>query len=255
MGLMAGVVCGLTGVFVVLWRMSLLGICISHAAFAGALIGLWLGWPPLAGGLLASLAAASALGPLTERPNLSLDTAIGLVFAVMLSLAIMALGLLPGAKSEGLSLMWGSLLSASRPDLILLALNAGALITFVILFFKEIQAIIGQRRAALAAGIPVRPIYYGCLILMGLSMAVCLKAVGGLLIYALVVTPAATAMQLSYSLRKVFLLSAVFGAGASIIGLWLSLQLGWPSGAAIVLTSAAGLVLALIFSPKKAFLN
>ena len=57
MALLGGGVCGAMGVFVVLWRMSLVGMCISHAAFAGALLGLWLGLPPLAGGLAASLGA------------------------------------------------------------------------------------------------------------------------------------------------------------------------------------------------------
>ena len=253
MGLMAGAVCGLAGVFVVLWRMSLVGICISHAAFAGALVALWLGFPPLGGGLLASLAAASVVGPMSERPNLSLDTAIGVVFAIMLSLAMLALGLLPGAKTEGLSLLWGSLLAASRLDLLLMGALALGLITYISLFFKEIQAIIGQRRAALAAGIPVRPIYYGCLILIGLTVAVSLKAVGGMLIYALIITPASTAMQITYSLRGMFFLSAGLGAAAAVIGLWLSFHLGLPSGAAIVLTSAVGLVAAMLLSPKKAY--
>ena len=58
MAVLGGSVCGAMGVFVVLWRMSLVGMCISHAAFAGALVGLWLGFPPLAGGLAASLGAA-----------------------------------------------------------------------------------------------------------------------------------------------------------------------------------------------------
>ena len=55
MALLGGSVCGAMGVFVVLWRMSLVGMCVSHAAFAGALVALWLGAPPLAGGLAASL--------------------------------------------------------------------------------------------------------------------------------------------------------------------------------------------------------
>lgn len=251
MGLMVGAVCGLTGVFVVLWRMSLVGICISHAAFAGALVGLWLGVPPLAGGLLGSVGAASLVGPLAERPNLSLDTAIGVVFSVMLSLAMVALGLLPGARTEGLSLIWGSLLTVNRLDLILMAAVGLLLTAFITLLFKEIQAIIGQRRAALASGLPVRAIYYGCLMLMGLTVAICLKAVGGLLIYALIITPAATALQLTYSLRNMFILSAALGAAAALIGLWLSFHLGLPSGAAIVLTSAAGLILAMTLSPKR----
>ena len=251
MALVGGSVCGAMGVFVVLWRMSLVGMCISHAAFAGALFGLWMGMPPLAGGLVASLGAASFVGPLADRPGFSLDTAIGVIFAVVMSLAMLALGLLPGARTEGLSLIWGSLLTVTASDLWLMGLTGVALSLFVLLFFKEIQAILGQRQAALAAGIPVKSIYYATLMLMGLVMAFALKAIGGLLIFSLIVTPAATALQLTYSLKKMFILSALFGAVASAVGLWLSFYLALPPGAAIVLVAACILCISMIFSPKK----
>ena len=251
MAVVGGSVCGAMGVFVVLWRMSLVGMCISHAAFAGALFGLWMGIPPLAGGLAASLGAASFVGPLADRPGFSLDTAIGVIFAVVMSLAMLALGLLPGARTEGLSLIWGSLLTVTAFDLWLMGLTGVALFLFILLFFKEIQAILGQRQAALAAGIPVKGIYYATLMLMGLVMAFALKAIGGLLIFSLIVTPAATALQLTYSLKKMFALSAFFGAMASAIGLWLSFYLALPPGAAIVLVAACILFIAMTFSPKK----
>lgn len=251
MALLGGGVCGGMGVFVVLWRMSLVGMCISHAAFAGALISLWFGLPPLAGGLAASLSAASAVGPLAERPGFSLDTAMGVIFSVVMSVAMLALGLLPGARTEGLSLIWGSLLTVTKLDLALMGGTGLLLFSFIFLFFKEIQAIIGQRQSALAAGIPVRGIYYATLILMGLAVAFALKAIGGLLIFSLIVTPAATALQLTYSLRRMFILAALLGAAASAAGLWLSFYLSVPPGAAIVLIAAAFLLAAMLISPKK----
>ena len=122
---------------------------------------------------------------------------------------------------------------------------------FIFLFFKEIQAIIGQRQAALAAGIPAKGIYYASIILMGLVVAFALKAIGGLLIFSLIVTPAATALQLTYSLRRMFVFSALFGAVGSAVGLWLSFHLALPPGAAIVLVAVGLLLLAMAFSPKK----
>lgn len=250
MAVLGGAVCGAIGVFVVLWRMSLVGMCISHAAFAGALLALWLGVPPLAGGLAASLGAASSVGPLAERPGFSLDTAMGVVFSVVMSLAMLALGLMPGARTEGLSLIWGSLLTVTRLDLQLMSATALLLLGFVFLFFKEIEAIMGQKHAAAAAGIPVRRIYYACLMLMGLVVAFALKAIGGLLIYALIVTPAATALQLTYRLSRMFWISALLGAIASVVGLWLSFHWAVPPGAVIVLFSSGMLIVSMIFSPK-----
>ncbi|MDR2819235.1 MAG: metal ABC transporter permease [Desulfovibrio sp.] len=251
MAVVGGSVCGCMGVFVVLWRMSLVGMCISHAAFAGALIGLWLGFPPLAGGLAASLGAASLVGPLAERPGFSLDTAIGVIFSLVMSLAMMALGMLPGARTEGLSLIWGNLLIVTVVDLWLMGAVALLLAVFIFFLFKEIQAIIGQRQAALASGIPVRAIYYASLVMMGLTVAFSLKAIGGLLIFSLIVTPAATALQVTYRLSRMFVLSAVFGAAAAVLGLWLSFYFALPTGAAIVLVATIMLALSMIFSPKK----
>jgi len=252
MGVIGGATCGAVGVFVVLWRISFVGVCISHAAFAGALIALWLGAPPLAGGLAGSLGAASLIGPLADRPTFSPDTAIGVIFSVMLSLAMLALGLLPGAKTDGLGLFWGSLLTVTRLDLALMG-SAGVLVlVFLSLFFKEIQATLGQRQAALAAGIPVKAIYYATLILLGLVVAIALKAIGGLLIYSLIVIPAVAALHLTYSLRTMFALAALTGTLASMVGLWLSFCLGIPTGAAIVLTAVGLLLLAVLISPKRA---
>ena len=250
MALLAGSVCGAMGVFVVLWRMSLAGICISHAALAGALVGLWLGFPPLAGGLAGSLGAAALVGPLADRPGLNLDTAMGILFSLVMSLAMLALGLLPGARTEGLGFIWGSLLAVTVSDLRLMGGCGMLLLVFVFLFFKEIRMIMGQKKTAVALGIPVRTIQYTSLVLMGLVVACALKAVGGLLIYSLLVTPAAAALYLAYGLGTMFVLSAVAGALASVGGLWLSCYLAVPSGAAIVFVAALFLALAMLFSPK-----
>ena len=251
MAVLGGAVCGAMGVFVVLWRMSLVGMCISHAAFAGALIGLWLGVPPMGGGIAASLAAASLVGPLADRPGLNLDTAMGVVFSIVMSLAMLALGLLPGARTEGLSLIWGSLLTVTVFDIKLMAGGGLSLFLFIFVFFKEIQAIIGQKKAAVAAGIPAKAIYYSIFILMGLVVTFALKAVGGLLIYSLIVIPAAAALQLTYSLRRMFVFSALLGAASSAFGLWISYYMSLPPGAVIVLAAVLLLIAAMVFSPKR----
>ena len=150
-----------------------------------------------------------------------------------------------------MSLIWGSLLTVTRLDLALMGGTALLLFAFIFVFFKEIQAIIGQKQAALASGIPVRKIRYASLILMGLVVAFALKAIGGLLIFSLIVTPAATALQLTYSLRRMFILAALLGAAASAAGLWFSFHFSVPPGAAIVLTAAAFLLAAILLSPKK----
>ena len=247
----SGTLCGLMGVFVALWRISLVGMCISHAAFAGTLGGLWLGFSPLLGGLGASIAAAGFAGALAERPGFSLDTAMGIIFSVVMSLAMLALGMLPGARTEGLGLIWGNLLTATWTDISCMVVVTLFVVLFICALFKEIQAILCHKRAAEACGIPIRPIYYSTLILMGLVVAFSLKAVGGLLIYSLIITPAATALQLTYSLRNMFVYAALFGALASCLGLYISYFLDIPTGASIVMVASSMLMISMLLSKKQ----
>jgi manganese/iron transport system permease protein len=250
-GLLSGLACGMAGVFVVLLRVSFVGVCIAHAALAGALVSVFLGFAPLPGALVLSLLAASTIGPLAEKGAMSPDTATGVIFSVMLSASMLALGLLPGARSDGLGLIWGGILTISSADVWLLALAALLTCAFIYLFFKEVQAVLCHKESALASGIPARAISQTMLILLGLVVASGIKSVGGLLIYSLIVTPAAAAYQLTYRLSRMFLLAALFGVIACWSGLWLAWALNWPSGATIVLSATAILVAAVVFSPKR----
>ena len=248
MAVISGLTCGLLGVFVVLLRMSFIGICVSHAAFAGALIGVWLGFPPALCGFVGSV----GVQVWSRRLRVSTDTVVGVIFSVMLSLSMLVLGLLPGSRAEGLNFLWGNLLTASRTDLIWMGLCAVLLIGFIALFFKEIEAVISQKDAAQASGIPVRELTLAMMLIMGLVIAVALKAVGGVLIYALIVTPAATALQTSKSLKTMFIVSGLWGMGASVVGLFLAGLFSIPTGACVVLTATAFLVLVRLLSKGEA---
>ena len=145
---LGGVASAVIGVFVVLMHMPFIGVCMSHAAFAGALLGLWLGFDPLIGAFGVSLLSAAIIGPLADRGELSPETSIGVIFSLMLGLAFLFMGLMPGTKSGALELLWGSILTNTRSDIILLGIVAVVVVTLVIAFFKEIQAtvLIGIQR-------------------------------------------------------------------------------------------------------------
>jgi manganese/iron transport system permease protein len=250
-GLLSGATCGLAGVFVVLLRISFVGVCIAHAALAGALASVFFGMSPLPGAMILSLGAAAAISPLAGRSGVSPDTATGVVFSVMLSISMLALGLLPGARSDGLGLIWGSIMTVTDGDLRFLAVVAVPFLLFLFFLFKEIQAVLCHKDAALACGIPVGFVGQAMLLLLGAVIAAGMKAVGGLLIYSLIITPAAAAYQLTYRLKTMFALSAVFGVLACWAGIWVSYALDWPSGASIVLAATCILLLCIAFSPKR----
>jgi len=250
-GLLGGITCSLVGVFVVTMHLSFIGVCIAHAAFAGALLGLWLGFNPLIGALLFSLASAAIIGPVADRGELNPDTSIGIIFSLMLGLAFLFMGLMHGARTEALNLFWGSILTVTQQDIIFLAATTGVIVGLVVVFYKEIQAVICHREVALAVGIPATVIFYGLLFSTGVTITASLQSIGGLLIYCLILNPAAAAYQLTYSLKKMLLIAAAFGVISCWAGLVASYLLDIPSGASIVITSAIIFGLATAFSPKR----
>lgn len=248
---LGGIACGTIGVFVVLMRMPLIGIAMSHVAFAGALFGLWLGLDPLLGALAFSLVAAAVIGPLADRGGFGPEMSLGVIFSLMLGVGFLFLGLMPGTKSTALDLLWGSILTNTRADVAILAGVTVVVVTLVIVFFKEIQATVFNRNIALSVGIPATLILYGVLFLTGATVTAALRSIGGLLIFALILNPASAAYQLTYSMKRMFFLSAGFGVLSGWVGLLVSYFLDFPSGATIVITSSVIFLVATIFSPKK----
>jgi manganese/iron transport system permease protein len=249
--LLCGASCALLSVFVVLMKMPLIGVSMSHAAFAGAVLGLLLNFNPFISGFILCLLVAAVLGPLSDRTDITLENVPGILFSFLMGLAFLGMGILTRTKAGALNLMWGSLLSLSGSDIAVLTLITSVLVLFVFLFFKEIRSVMFNRRLAAASGAPERMIYYGLLFLTGAVVSSNLATVGGLLIFALLVQPGATALQLTYNLKHFFLISAASGIGACFSGLVVSYIFDLPSGASVVLVATVIFAAAYIFSPKR----
>jgi manganese/iron transport system permease protein len=249
--LLGGIACSIIGVFVVLLHMPFIGVAMSHAAFAGALLGLWLGFDPIIGAFVFCLGASAVVGPLADRGQLSPETSLGVIFSLMLGIAFLLIGIIPNTRSAALDLLWGSILTIGRGDIVLLGIVAFLVVGVVVLFGKEIQATIFNRNVALAVGIPATLVLYGIIFLTGATITVTLRSIGGLLIFSLILNPAAAAYQLTYSMKRMLLISVGFGVLSCWIGLLFSYFLNIPSGATIVITSSLVFMLAAIFSPKR----
>jgi len=248
---LGGIACAVIGVFVVLLHMPFIGVAMSHAAFAGALFGLLIGVNPLITAFAFSLLVALIIGPLADRGQLSPDTSLGVIFSLMLGVAFLIIGLMPTTRSEALNLLWGSVLTITHTDLFFLAGVAVVVVGLVVIFYKEAQAAVFNRQIALAVGLPATAILYAILFLTGATITVSLNSIGGLLIFSLILNPAAAAYQLTYNMKKMFLLAAVFGVASGWAGLLLSYVFNLPSGATIVITSSLIFGVCALFSPKR----
>jgi manganese/iron transport system permease protein len=240
---LGGAGCALVGFLLVNLRLPFLAVCLSHAAMAGAVMGHFLGLPPLASAFAAALLAALVLGPLTDATKADLNTVMAILFTLALGLTFLGIGLTPGNKSEVLSLLWGSILLLRPVDLVWTGLALLAAVGVVWAFFKEFKAILFDRHLAAASGIRARFFFYLLLILAGGVITVNLYTIGGLMLFSLLVSPAASALQFGLRFRSALYLSVLLGVLSAGGGLFLSFLLHWPAGASIVVFS--GLVFAV----------
>ena len=250
---LAGFVCSTMGTFVVRMNLSSIGYCMSHAAFAGAAFGILLSIDPMISAVFFAFATALILGPLSEKARLESNVVIGFLFSVMIALGFIFLSLKPGEAATGraLSILWGSLFSVSYDNVLLLLLLSFVLFVFVLVFYKELVSVMFHRKLAESSGINTKLFYFAVLFFTGFAVALSLKLVGGLLVFALIVNPTSTAYQFFYDFKKIMIFSPLIGIMSCLIGFYVSLMLDFPIGAAIVVVSASIFAVSLLVSPKR----
>lgn len=249
----AGLLTGLVGVFVVRMKLSSIGYCMSHGAFAGAALGVAVSLNPLATALLFSSTIALVIGPLADKARMHADTITSIAFPLNMALAFVFLALSPeiGLTSEVGSILWGSILTISNTDLVFMIFLCGVSLSLISLFWKELFAITFDRKLAEADGINTKLFIYFIIFLAGVVVTLSLKLVGGLLIYALLFNPASTAIQFLHDMKKIALIAPLLGVATCLIGLFFSLFLNIPVGSSIVILSSVIFALAVLLSPKR----
>ena len=244
--ILAGIGLGVVGVWVVLLRIPFVGVAISHAAFAGSVIGLLFGIDPILTAIVFSLLASILIGPIAEKSGLEANVIIGIIFSLVLGIAFLGLGLIQGPKTEAFNLIWGSILTLSRVNIYL---NAGItffVILFLLFFGKEIKAVFYNREVAASSGIPEKFIFFSLLFLSGFVICLNLNTIGGILIFSLLINPPSAARILTHSLSKMYFLSVFFGVIACLAGLFFSYVFSVPAGAAIIIVSSLIFIVSMV---------
>jgi manganese/iron transport system permease protein len=244
-GLVAGGSTGLLGVYIVGMRIPFLGICVSHAALAGAVFGALFGLTGpmlLAPALIGAVLTALLLGLLDpDRMQTDTNVILGVLFSLTMGLAFLGIGLfgvLGKSDNEVRNLLWGSLMFCRWKDLTFMLIVLGGTGGFIGLFYKEMRALMFSRLHATAAGVPVTLVWTAFLILTSLTLTVNFQTVGGLMIYSLMVNPATAAFQIVKGYRQVLLLSFLLGGLSGAGGFLISAATDLPTGATIVLFSS-----------------
>lgn len=245
-----GVACGIMGVWVYLLNIPFVGVAMAHTAFAGAVIGLFIGINPVIAAIVLCIAAALVIGPVAEKGNFSVNISTGILFSFMLGLAFLFMAKLKSDTSEALSLMWGSILTINYFEVLLLGTVAAIILIFLVVFRKGIIAVIYNRQISAASGIPEKFIFYSLLILCALTVSINIKTIGGLLIYSLITIPAAAASQFSKNLKSMYFISVSFAISSCVVGLFVSYFFDLPAGASIILVTTSLFILSFILNKK-----
>lgn len=253
--ILIGLSCSLIGVFVVLRGLSFIGVGIANAAFAGVALGVLTGYYPALTGLIVSLIIAWLIGHTSTRGELKLDATIGIFFAFTMAIGLFFMGLLPENQKQDMSnYLFGSLILVSSFDFYLIAGFSLFLIVMIVLFFKEFYFITFDQDLAEASGIPATFFFYFLLCLITVTIVTSLRAVGQILVMAMIIIPAVTACQFTYNIRIALVLSAIFGVISSVGGLFLSYNMKWltvPTGAIMVIIATIIFFISVSFSPKR----
>jgi len=237
-GLLISLVAGYLGPLVVQRRMSFLGSGLSHAAFGGVAVGLFLGLEPLWVAAPFTVAVALAITWLSARGVVTSDTAIGVFFSVSVALGVVFLALRQQYTADAFAYLFGSILTVQTRDLWAALALVGLAALSLPLWGRWAYATF-DRDLARADGQPVARDDLLLSALTALTVVVSVKVLGALLVTAFLVIPAATARQSARSFAQMTWVAVALSVASTAAGLALSYLFDAPSGAVIVLTQAA----------------
>ncbi|HQF17662.1 MAG TPA: metal ABC transporter permease [Methanotrichaceae archaeon] len=249
----ASIACSILGVIISRMSLSSIGFTMSHAAFAGAAIGMFLETNAQITAIAFSMAVAALIGPVSDKAKMAADATLGVLFAMSMAVAIFLVSYMEymGKGLSSSSLLFGDVISLYREEIYALAAVCFLTMLFVLAFYREISAIMFNMKMAEATGIRVKLVYYILLFIIALSVSLSLNIVGGLLIFVLLVTPASIAGQFCFNLKSMFIVAPAAALFVSAFGVWAGFEYTLPIAPLVALLLTVAFALSVMLSFKR----
>jgi zinc/manganese transport system permease protein len=226
-GTIVAIVAGVVGYFVVMRRLSFAAHALSHVGFAGAAGAVLVGINPVFGLLVFTSGGGLAMAALGRKANTQ-DVQIGTVLAFMLGLGVLFINLYKGYATEAYSLLFGEILGISSGDVIITLIAGVLIIATVALLYRRLVFTSLDEDVAEAKGISVLGMGICFMLLIAVATSIAVQVVGVLLIFALMVTPAAIAGRLASRPFQGIAISVSIALLATWFGLFISYYLPYP---------------------------
>ena len=253
--ILMGAVTGAIGAYIVLRGLSFIGDALSHAIFPGIVIAFLLGQSIFLGALAFGVLTSAGIAVIATNSRVKEDSAIGVLFAGTFALGVVLISSSKNFTRDLASFLFGNVLGVTTHDIWLSAIVGAIVIVLIVLFYKELLITSFDRVAAQAMGLPVFWLDLLLLVMISLTIVVSLRAVGNILVVAMLVTPAAAARLLTDRFPIMILLSSGIGALSGVLGLFISYHNDVAAGGTIVLVATAIFGLVWLFAPEHGWLT
>jgi zinc/manganese transport system permease protein len=226
-GTMVAIVAGVVGYFVVVRRSSFAAHALSHAGFAGAAGAVLLGLHPIIGLLAFTMGGGVLMGVLGKKAE-SRDVQVGTVLSFMLGLGVLFISLYKGYATEAYSLLFGEILGISQNSVIITLVAGIVILVTVACIYRPLLFSSLDEEVAEAKGLGVFAIGIVFMLLIAVATSIAVQIVGVLLIFALMVTPAAIAERLARTPAQGICISIAVALLATWTGLILAFYIPYP---------------------------
>ena len=234
----AGALCGLLGVFVVLRGMSYIGHGLSHAVFGGAAASAVIGINFFIGAGIWGIISGVLIARVARRRVLGADAAIGVVTTASFALGLALMNRYGQASKSIEAVLFGSVLGVKVSDIIAVSLVAVFALAVIVVWYRKMLFSTFDPDVAQVSGVNVSVVEVVLLSLLSLTILVTMRVIGTLLISALLVIPAAAARMTTNSFSKLLWISPLIGAVTCFFGMNLSYHLDTSASATIILLDA-----------------
>ena len=246
-GVLVSVLCACVGTYVVLRGLSFVGDALAHGVLPGIAVALLIGAPSMAGAAVGALVMMGGVNVVQRRTRLSADTAIGLLFVGMLALGVIITSRSSTFTGDITRILFGEILGVDRSQLwwIFVVLVVVAAVSFV--FRRPFQLLCIDNDLAETSGFPSGRYNALMMTLIGAVVVASFQTVGTLLVFGMLVAPAATAALITRRISSMIVVASLIGSLSTWLGLLISYHANLAAGATVVLTSVGFFIVGLVF--------